>query len=137
MIRRMVALTSRRVLTLHGEELPSLLFPNKIHFANISSAEHLDLLEAAWADLDLCTKLSLYVIPWTWGIHTSRTLIEWLEYVLRKAIFPGPSFCADADITRSFVFFIPPLALFALNCLGGPLDEADEAVSKDVFISSL
>jgi hypothetical protein len=39
--------------TLHGKEFAGLLFSNQVDFADITSSEHLDLLETAWSDLDL------------------------------------------------------------------------------------
>ena len=66
--------------------------------------------------------------------------MEWLEYVRLNAIFPGPSFCADADVTRSFVFLDRWLVLCALVGRGlveRPLDDAEDTVSSDVLLSSL
>ena len=46
---------------------------------------------------------------------------------------PGPSLCADAFVTRSFVFFAL-LVLFArVARIGRPLDDAEDTVSRDVF----
>lgn len=58
--------------------------------------------------------------------------MEWLEYVRRKAIFPGPSVWADAFVTRSLVFLLTLLVLFARpGRAGRPLDDAEETVSSE------
>lgn len=59
------------------------------------------------------------------------TFIEWLEYVLLNAIFPGPSDVC-AFVTRSFVLN-PPAVVLADRIwrLGVPRDEAEESVSSE------
>ena len=57
-------------------------------------------------------------------------MIEWLEYVLLNAIFPGPSDVC-AFVTRSFVLN-PAFELADRNCRdGAPRDDAEESVSSE------
>ena len=61
---------------------------------------------------------------------TDRTLMEWLEYVLRKATLPGPSFGVLALVTRSLVFGSDAL-LFARCGRSLPTDDDEESVSSE------
>ena len=58
------------------------------------------------------------------------TLIEWLEYVRRNAIFPGPS-AACAFVMRSFV--LKPAVVLAERTWRDdpPRDDAEESVSSE------
>lgn len=63
---------------------------------------------------------------------TCRTLIEWLEYVLRKAIFPGPSVDELAFVILSFVFGTALLLLARVGRVGRPLEDVDDSVSNEL-----
>lgn len=43
----------RCVLALHGVESARLLFTNQVHLSNVALSNELDLVKAAWADLDV------------------------------------------------------------------------------------
>ena len=63
---------------------------------------------------------------------TCRTLIEWLEYVLRNAIFPGPFADALVLVIRSLVLTAELLLLARAGRMGRPLEDVDDTVSSEL-----